>query len=342
MSSWRGNGGNAMAKSWTLALLGGIALSACSPYVYNQEITGFSTGVNAVAASYQTGQQAVDAIAAQQWQAANATARTRLLLLPGCDQTDPSGSPPKLPDCAIVAFSAKAAPAPTAVQQNLADAAPAFNALKAYAAALTAVTAAADETALNQASQSLTTAANGLAGTVAKLAPAASPASGFVAPIGSLIGQAVTLYLDQRRLAVLRSAVPAVDPDVQVLGQTVQAALLDIRAQQLLQLGTGLRSDAEPLEVATVSKLSTADYQSKLAALQVGIAAFNQTRAADPTATVAAMVTAHHQLAAALQANSGEQMAVLTAVQTFATAAAQLKTAVVAADTARPATAAGK
>jgi hypothetical protein len=333
-----------MATSGALALLlvGSVGLSACSPYVYNQEITGFSNGVDTVAASYQSGQQAVDTIVTQRQQAADATARTRLLLLPGCDQTDPSGTPPKLPDCAIVAWSATAAPPPTVVQKDLADAAPAFDALKAYAASLTAVTAAADETALRQASQSLTTAANGLAGTVAKLAPAASPAGGFVTPVGGVISQGITLYLDQRRLAVLRSTVPAVDPDVQVLGQTVQAALLDIRAQQLLQLGTDLRSDAEPLEVAAASKLSPADYQSKLAALQVRIAAFNQARAADPTGTVAAMVSAHHQLAAALEANSGQQMAVLAAVQTFVTAAGQFKTAVVAADKAAPASPARK
>ncbi len=313
----------------TLVLLLGVtAVSACSPYVYNQEITGFSNGVDAVVSSYQTGQQAVETIATQRHQAAEATARTRLILLPGCDQRDPSGTPPKLPDCAAVAFGTTTAPSPTPVQKNLTDAAPAFNALKAYAASLTAVTTAADDTALNQATQSLTAAASGLAGAVAKLAPAAAPASSLATPAASLIGQGITIYLDQRRYAVLRSTVPTVDPAVQALGQTVEAALLNIRAQQLAQLERDLHSNAEPLEIASVSKLSQGDYQSKLAALESKVAAFNQARAADPTATVMAMVNAHHQLALALQDNAGQGMAVLTTVQNFVTTAGQLKTAI--------------
>ncbi len=324
-----------MAQGRTVLLLGMSMLSACSPYAYHQEVAGFGTGVDAMVASYRAGEQAVDGIMLQQQQAADAMARTRLLLLPGCDQTEPSGTPPRLPDCAVVAFGAHAVPGPTAVQQNLADAAPAFNALKAYAAALTAVTAAADQTALTQAMQSLATAsgglartASGLAGAIATAKPEAAPGGSLAGRAASLIGQGVTLYLDHRRLAALRNTVPATDPIVQVLGQTLQAALADIRAQQLLQLGLELRSAAEPLEVAAVGKLSTAGYRSKLAVLQARIAAFNQARTADPAATTFAMVNAHHQLTLALQANPGPGTAALTGVQRFVGAAESLKTAV--------------
>jgi hypothetical protein len=310
-----------------MLMLGLASLSACSPYVYNQEITTFSNGVNSVVSSYQTGEQAVDTLVLQQQQAGDAASRARLILLPGCNQMDPSGTPPKLPDCDVVTYGTKAPPAPTSVQKNLTDAAPAFNALKAYAAALTAVTAAGDDTTLNQATTNLTTAANGLAGAVAKLVPAAAPASSLVSPIGSLISQGITIYLDQRRYNVLRNTVPALDPDVQALGQTVQAALLDIRAQQLLQLGTGLRSNAEPLEITSVGKLSESNYQTRLAGLEAKISAFNQARAADPTATVTAMVNAHHQLALALQANTGQGAAVLNSMQNFAALAEKLNAA---------------
>jgi hypothetical protein len=309
-------------------LLGVTALSACSPYVYNPEITGFSTGVDDLAASYRSGQRAVDGIIAQQRQTAEVAARTRLLLLPGCDQTDPSGTPPTLPDCAAVSFVAPVAPAPTAVQQHVADAAPAFDALKAYAAALVAVTAAADETAVNQATQSLTTAAGAVAGELAKLQPATVRADPLVAPVGSMLGQGIAIWLDQLRLAALRNTVPAVDPEVRSLGQTLQAALAEIRAQQLLQLGRDLRADAEALEGPAVGTLSVDDYQGKRAALDVEIAAFNQVRAADPAATVGALVTAHHQLALALQANIGQATAVATGVQTFIAAAEKLRTAI--------------
>jgi hypothetical protein len=312
-----------------LILLGGIGVvSGCSPYVYNQEITSFGNGVAAIVSTYQTGEQAIDSSVTQQALASDATARSRLMLLPGCSQMNPSGTPPKLPDCAVVTFGATTAPTPSPVQKNLADAAPAFNALKSYAAALTAVTNAADDTALKTATQGLTTAASGLAGAVAKIDPDAKAAGSLVTPVGSLIGQGISIYLDQRRYAVLKATVPAMDSNVAVLGQTVEAALLDIRAQQLAQLETDLLDKVQPLKLQTVGKLSESDYQSKLAALETQVAAFNLARATDPATTVTAMVNAHHQLSQALQADTGQATAVLTAAESFATAAEQLQTAV--------------
>ena len=157
----------------TGALLAYGALSACSAGTYQAEIAGFGAGVDAVVTSYRSGQQAVDDIVAQQRLAADAAARSRVLLLPGCDQTDPAGQPPYLPDCDAVAAGAQAVPPPTPVQQNLAHAAPAFNALKAYAAAVSAVAAAADDAALTRTAQSLGAAADGLAKVLAKPKPAA-------------------------------------------------------------------------------------------------------------------------------------------------------------------------
>ena len=310
-----------------LVLLGLSTLSGCSPYVYKQEITAFSGGVDAVVSSYQSGRQAIDTIAVQQRQAADAAARTRLLLLPGCDQIDPDGNPPGLPDCAIVAFSAKSVSTPTSAQRTLADAAPAFDALKAYAGALTAVTESADEAALNQATQTLTTAAGGLASAAAKLRPAAAHAGAAVAPVGGLIGDAIAVYLDQRRLVALHRTVPVADAVVQALGQVAQGALIDIRAQQLLLLGRELRADARPLEIPTVGKLGAAEYEAKLAALQTEIAVFNRVRGGDPAAAVAGMVNAHRELALALRSDAGQQAAVETAVQTFVDAAEKLRVA---------------
>ncbi len=316
-----------MPRSWIPVLLLSI-LAACSPYVYPQEIAGFGTGVDAVVAGYQTGRQAVDSIVAQQQEAADAAVRARLLLLPGCNQMDPVGTSPRLPDCAVVAFGATASPGPTAAQQALADAAPAFDALKAYAAALTAVTAAGDETKLNQATQTLTTAAGGMIREIGKVRPAAAPTRALDAPAGDLFGMGLTLWLDQRRLAVLRRTVPEADPSVQQLGQTVEAALADIRAQQVRQLGSLLRSDAEAFEVAAVSLLSMTDYRDRRAVLEAAVATFNQARAADPAATVAKMLTAHRQLAQALRGDTGQAAAVQSEVQSFIAAAENLKDAI--------------
>lgn len=312
-----------------LILLAATAVvSGCSPYVYNREIGSFSNGVTSVVSAYQTGERAIDSSARQQEIASDAKARTRLALLAGCSQMDPRGTPPKLPDCAVVPYDTAAAPALSTVRKKLTDAAPAFNALQAYGAALTAVTNAADDTALQTATQGLTTATSGLAAAVAKIDPAASPASSLVTPVGSLIGQGISIYLDQRRYAALKATVPAMDSNVAVLGRTVRAALQDIRAQQLGQMESDLKDTVKPLILPTVGQLSESDYRSKLAALQAQVAAYNLARTADPATTVAAMVAAHHQLSQALQADAGQAMAVLTAAESFATAASQLQTAV--------------
>jgi hypothetical protein len=324
----------------TGVLLAYGALSACSADTYQAEIAGFGAGVDAVVTSYRSGQQAVDDIVAQQRLAADAAARSRVLLLPGCDQIDPAGQPPYLPDCDAVAAGAQAVSPPTPVQQNVAHAAPAFNALKAYATSVSAVAAAADDAALTRTAQSLAAAADGLAKVLAKPKPAAArkasigptdrliaPTNSLIAPADSLITRGITLYLDQRRLAALRHVVPAADAAVQALGSTLQAALADIRVQTLLQLERGLRSAAEPLEAASVGRLSVADYQSRRRLLQTRIAAFNEARAADPDATVAALVKAHHLLALTLQAGNAPVVAPLTSVQAFVAAAGSLQAA---------------
>src|SRR5579859_3743788 len=313
----------------TLILLAGLAVvSGCSPYVYNQEITSFGNGVTSVVSTYQSGQQAIDASVAQKEIATEAAARTRLSLLDGCSHMDPSGTPPKLPACAVVKFGTTTAPTPSADQKALTDAAPAFNALKTYAAGLAAVTNAADDTTLNTATQGLTTAANGLATAVTKIDPGAKAAGSLVTPLGSLIGQGISIYLDQRRYAVLKATVPAMDSNVAVIGKTVQAALLVIRAQQLEQLEDNLLDASQPLNVDTVGKLSESDYQTKLATLEAQVAAFNLARTADPATTITAMVNTHHELSQALQADTGQATAVLTEAENFATAAGQLQTAV--------------
>jgi len=310
--------------STTLAI---VLLSACSPYVYKPEITSFTNGIDAIVSVHQTGEQAIATQIAQQQRAAHVAAKDRLNLLPGCDSVDPRGNPPKLEDCAVVKFADTQASPPTQVQVHLANDEPLFAALKAYAAALVAVSNAADSTTLTQATQGLTAATGGLDGAVAKLAPTV-PSNALVTSAGGLLGQGISLYLDSRRYAVLRTIVPAMDHSIVTLGKTVEADLRLIRAHQIAQLQKGLHADVAPLQAETVSTLDRSDYQTKLAALQTKVAVFNQARAADPREIVNAMVNAHHQLAEALQSNSGQIVPILTAVTSFSTAADQMKAAV--------------
>lgn len=314
-----------------MAAVAGIlfgSLTACSPYVYNQEITRFGTGVMALAASYQTGRQAVDASVFQQQQAGYLASRTRLHLLDGCLAMDPGGTPPVLPACMVVPPDVTVAPAPSPRQQALIDAAPSFAALQTYADALSAVTNAADSATLTQATQSLTAAVGSLAGAIATVAPATAPAAPVATQASTVFGLLITSYLDSRRYAALRDSVPTADGAIKTLSKTVQAALVAIRAAQLEQLEDDLSTSSAPFLKPAIGKLAPAEYQAQLAGLQAKVTAFNQARSADPVATVAAMVTAHQQLADALKNGKGQVLAVLAAAQGFATAAGQLKAAV--------------
>ena len=80
-----------------------VGISACSPYVYNQEITSFSNGINSTVSSYQTGQQTVASLVLQDQQADYVKARARLTLESGC--LDSNALPPNLPECAVVPLS---------------------------------------------------------------------------------------------------------------------------------------------------------------------------------------------------------------------------------------------
>jgi len=304
-----------------------IFLAACSPYVYNQEIEAFNGGVNAIAASYDTGRKSVSDTIAQQQQQAFVARRVKLDLPDGCDQVDPTGSPPKLPGCAVVKFPATGSPAPTSVEIALASAAPAFDALKNYAGALSAVTNAADDAQLRSATQGLISSVDGLSAAVASVAPGASSPQSKINAAGSVLGQAVAFYLDSKRYEVLRNAVPAIDSSIATLGETVKAALLTIRAQQLLELQREMHAAAAPLQSPTVGKLSAAEYQNDLSVLQSKVAAFNQIRSVDPQATVAALVDAHHKLAQALQDDARQAQPVYATMIAFLNSAAQLQSA---------------
>ena len=322
-----------MLRNLAFTTLVAVLLSACSPYAYNREIASFANSVDTIASTHQTGEQAITTQIAQQRLAAHAAARDPLNLLPGCDSVDPTGNPPKLEDCAVVRLDEKHAPPPILAQVHLANDDPLFAALKAYAAALAAVSNATDNATLSQATQGLTSAIGGLAGAVAKVSPTELSTT-LVTSAGGSLGQGISLYLDSRRYAVLHDIVPAVDPAIVTLGKTVEADLRLIRAHQIAQLQKDLHAAAAPFLPDSVGSLNESDYGAKLSALQAKVAVFNQARAADPRAIAEGMVNAHHQLAVALQGDSGQIAPVLTAVTSFSAAAGQMKAAV---DAAAPA-----
>ncbi len=314
------------AATMTICIAG---ISACSPYVYNQEILTFGNGVNSAVSSYQTGQQSVATLVLQDQQADYVKANAKLTLEDGC--LDSNALPPSLPGCSIVPLGAdpsllsKRTQSEVAAQAQVTRAAQIFDALKIYAAALTAVTNATDDATLNQASQSLLTAAGTFSTSVAKVVPEAALPNAVIPPATSLIKMGITSYLDRQRYAALRATVPAMNPFVATAGETMRNALLSIRQLQLGHMVYDLTIAKEPFETGAANKLNQPEYQAHLAALQSNVTAFNQARASDPSATVSAMIEAHKQLAAALENDTGQTQAVLTATVNFATAAGQIK-----------------
>ncbi len=324
------------------AIVAACLLASCSPYVYKQEISAFNNGVDAVTASYETGRQSIADTIAQDQQQAFVSGRAKLDLLDGCDEVDPSGNPPKLSPCAVTRFPATNPPAPPAVETALANAAPAFEALKNYAAALNAITNAADDAQLTAATQSLTSSVDRLTTAAATLSSGPAPPQSVINASSGVVDQLLTVYLDSRRYEVLRNTVPAVDSSIATLAQTVKAALLAIRAQQLVRLQREMHAAQAPLQSATVGKLSAAEYQNDLAILQIKVVAFNQLRVIDPQVAVNGLVDAHHQLAQALQNDTRQAQPVYTATINFLNSAAQLQSAVLSVSASSKPTGSGK
>lgn len=316
-----------IAVSTTLA-----SLVACSPYVYNQEITNFSNGVNSIESSYQTGQQAIATLVLQDQQSDYVNNKAKLTLANGC--LDSNALPPTLPECAIVPFSSSKVPLADQTQSDIASyaqltrAGQTFDALKAYTAALTAVSNATDDATLDQASQSLQTAIGNFATEASKVAPKDASLNTAATIVKIPVNSIIITALDAKRYAALKATVPTVDPFIAASSKTLTDALLSIRQVQLAHMVDDMTDAAEPFESGDAGKLTQSGYQNQLAALQSKVAAFNQARLSNPSATISSMIEAHKQLATALQNNTGQSQAIATAVLNFATAAGQLKTAV--------------
>jgi hypothetical protein len=312
----------------SIAVLASVfALVSCSPYAYKQEIGAFDSGVNSVVASYETGRQAVNDIYAQRRQQAFVTGRVRIHLLKDCDPIVASGNPPAFSDCDLAQYPATAPPPKPEMESTIASAAPTFDALKRYAAALTAVTTASDDAQLNNASQSLVSSIGSLDTAVAAVAPNTASSDSKISAGATLFGQITTLYLDSRRYVVLRKVVPVVDPSITTLAGTAQKALVDIQRERLLQLKMDMRAAEKPLGSPNVSTMSATEYQADLLVLQAKIATFNQIRSVNPQSTVAALKDAHHKLAQALQDDSGDAPSVYAAMIIFLNSAAQIQSA---------------
>lgn len=298
--------------------------TGCSPYVYSQEVTSFSKGTAAIVTDYTSSKTAFDDLVTELKYQDYTHEKTRLTALSGCDSIVRVQD--NFPPCDVVEFGNTKLDDLTPLQIEVNKAKPAIDALSNYVSNLVALTTATDDTTLSAAETKLNTSVATLTIDIGKAntdftKTQAAEVNGVV----NIFVQAAQTYLNYHRLTVLKQNVPAADAVIDQLGKAILEALLDVRAHRMQELQKEIRQAAIPLETAeTVHKLKETEYRSDLNLLTSKIALFNQIRAADPKSSIQSMITAHHQLATALKNDDGQSTAVLSAIDMFLKATAQL------------------
>lgn len=302
-----------MRRSTPLGMLAAClcaGLGACSPYLYKSEVESFRAGVSDLATAYQSGTKGVAAERAVIQQAQLTPTRTRVALSPGCALPATVSAAPAadnaLPCVLQPAGAPMAAPRQAAAPEPDAGA-PLIRALRDYADALAAITNAQDQEALEAANSRLTGSLAGLAST-AKV--------GLPNEFGAIAGLAFSAgvaTLNQRRFDMLKRGVTAANEPVAVLGDAMGQALDTLRktrADGLLLAGTTMASQMN-------ANMSPDDYATTLTTLQAKTDAIETLRRTNARAAADDMVKAHAALAQALNDDTRQVAAVVTALKTF-------------------------
>lgn len=236
-----------------------VALTGCSPYVYDSEINSFANSVDALRQARIAAIQATTT-AALEYDVARWTADRPALELNDCDTLAAASK------CQLIV------PAPTGVENDIADAralraadAPlsgrAYEAISVYIGGLRAVTNAADRDELDKQTGRLVGGICGLSANVALLS-ASGGASALVCGVSKLGGELIALSLDHRRYQALREAVHAADEPFKTLVPPLVNDLQRLLKGQLDEV----QGRAELLRVALQSP-NVSDYQTKLRSL---------------------------------------------------------------------------
>ena len=233
-----------------------LGLGACSPYLYEDEIKTFSSGVDTAVVSLQTYLDKA-AKAHQEQRFANlkkaAAGGKKIGVSAGCVklQADLEASlddplsyridRSELAKCQVLPVPN---PPPGPVYAN-------FNALgqslQDYAAALGVITNAGDSESLVSASGRLTSKINGLIAEVNK-ATGSEISTDSIRPVGNVLREGLTLYLNQRRFDTLKTAVnkaqPAIEQTAMLLARAMTQMFLNDVGQRFLELNdTALMGD---------------------------------------------------------------------------------------------------
>lgn len=291
-----------------------IALTACSPYVYEKEIKGFSDGVSALQVAYNSGLKEAEQdrrnVIRWQWIAGegkvsetsdgcgeNNSDGIRCQLL-GIGQTTPAGLKP-------------------GEAEALAKTRALLGELAAYGGALRSISNAKDSADLRAAQskvssslKAITTASN----------PVAGPVVGALVDALNWIGLKT---LETQRFAVLKQSVDDAHPALETVSTSLKAKVASWpRRKRMVQL----RKVISLLE-GDIPNHTGAERRVRVDALVAATEAFEAVRVNDPNTSIDKMLSAHKALRDALMDNSRQLESVQAAISEFVDSAKAVKAA---------------
>lgn len=308
-----------------LAVLG---VTACSPYSFQKEVTDVSTGVDQLSDGFTSGYAAFALDRSADIQIRLAASRSKVSIASSC-LVSPGTAPESQAPCALFAFG-DTPPALSAIEQKRAATLAALAVLKSYAHGLAAVTNAADRTAFDAAVSQLAGSVGGLANAVDPAAPGVDT----VAPaVVNLAGWVFGTALDQDRFDSLKAAVTAVGTPnadkqipIHVVATTLGDGLLALNLARRAVLVREINFQKAKIGPA----LSEAAYQQQLTSVNSLVSVLEGLRQADATAAAQALSMAHDALVAAVHDPKRNYPALQSAVDSFTSKAAALRTAMAA------------
>jgi hypothetical protein len=297
-------------------LLLALCLGACSPYEYAKEVTGFSAGVDQLAAAIEGGYAAVPADLASATRQRLVDKRLVVNVAPNCGRSRASNQQP----CGFYGFR-EAEPALPKLYDSQPKVKKAITGLTSYAHGLQAVTNAADRKAYDDAAKRL----EGGVRNLASAADAAFPGASVIAPaVVNATLWVVGAALDNDRFDTLKAAVNEGSLHLPVAVGYLEDALDEINNARRRILYDDVSVTVELLG----PRLTTAAYKERLTQAEAKLAKLDALRHASAPPATKDLLKAHQELKNAVNDSGRSIGPLLSAVSEFAAAAKNLNDAV--------------
>jgi hypothetical protein len=305
-----------MKKILITCVLFGLT-SACSSYVYKEEVKTFSDSVTSVYDSYDKGLKEIENAARLSClrDTASAISRPGQLRLQGACQPgqDSSGSGDP---CTIVNLSCETADVPEVRRAKAYR--PKITVLKDYAKALEKIVDSSDREALVKAQSDFVASCASF-----QTAAGISGCSQFQ-PVANIVNNIIIANLDRQRFLALKEAVNASHGDVTVIASALDETLSTISLQRQRRLAVDMETRITNPAFYTQTR---SDYLEALSQLQKDAALYNAITKARAAKVSPALIEAHLALKEAVNSNRAQIEPVREALEAFQTQADALSEA---------------